>query len=407
MQHQVGNTAATKGGGESMEITPCLVRGEPRWKIEIGGADGKRKRQFLKSPEAAEKALKAAKKDRADVGRAWEVLTAKEKAVVMQILKEIQAAGFTLEQVWNTAKALPQAPVSGCTLQTAVAEVLQAKKDANCRQRHLDNLEWYLGIFIKGRAQMDVSQITDKELREWFAARNEAPRSKRGHIGLLSTLFTHCWKRKYIAENPVRRLDTVKIERGIPKTLTNQQSRKSLIWAVRKKPQFLGWLVLALFVGLRPEAEADNCDWPNIDLDRGRIIIDKSKTDPRIIDLSLCPTAWEWLKLAKALGSPLSLTFVTRRRYIRALRDYLGFDRWPQDILRHTAASNLLAIHQDAGKVALFLGNSAGVLLRDYVNLTFKEDAQNFMSILPKPRHYACRIDAKDAFKILKKLKSS
>jgi hypothetical protein len=82
------------------------------------------------------------------------------------------------------------------------------------------------------------------------------------------------------------------------------------------------------------------------------------------------------------------LKHITRRRYLRALRDYLRFKRWPQDVLRHTAASNLLAFHQDAGKVAAFLGHSAGILLRHYKALVFREDADAWMRIMPKKRQH-------------------
>jgi hypothetical protein len=61
--------------------------------------------------------------------------------------------------------------------------------------------------------------------------------------------------------------------------------------------------------------------------------------------------------------------------------------RWPQDVLRHTAASNLLAHHQDVGKVAAFLGNSAGILLTHYKALVEKEDAEKFMKLMPRKRH--------------------
>jgi len=88
------------------------------------------------------------------------------------------------------------------------------------------------------------------------------------------------------------------------------------------------------------------------------------------------------------IKSPLKLSHVTRRRYLRALREFLGFKRWPQDILRHTAASNLLAFHQDAGKVASFLGHSAGTLLRNYKALIFKEDAEKWMNLSPRKRHH-------------------
>jgi hypothetical protein len=62
--------------------------------------------------------------------------------------------------------------------------------------------------------------ITTELIEEWFTARNEAPRSRKQHTGLLSALFDHCWRRRYIAENPVDRLEKVHIDREVPNILT-------------------------------------------------------------------------------------------------------------------------------------------------------------------------------------------
>lgn len=155
-------------------------------------------------------------------------------------------------------------------------------------------------------------------------------------------------------------------------------------WCRESQPEFLGWLVLCLFVGMRPESEADNIGWSNINLSKGRIIADRTKTrTPRIIDLAFCPPALPWLKEAKRLQARLPIPNMTRRTWQRQMRDAMGLSRIHQDVMRHTAASNLLAYHQDAGKVARFLGNSAGILLRNYVNLTFREDAEKWMALRP------------------------
>jgi hypothetical protein len=58
--------------------------------------------------------------------------------------------------------------------------------------------------------------------------------------------------------------------------------------------------------------------------------------------------------------------------------------KFPQDLFRHTAASYLLALHGDAGKVATMLGNSSSVLLRHYHEPVNKADCDRFWSITPK-----------------------
>jgi hypothetical protein len=384
----LSNEKRTDGTGETdgnVNLLTRSVRGQTRYVLD-STANGKRQRRFFRTASEGAKALKEAKQDRADLGRAWGSLSARQKADVMSILEEVQEAGMSLRDVWNTVKSLPNSPQGSTTLGEAVKEVLAEKKTANCRPRHIGNLKWYLGLFIRGRESLPVSSIGSREIETWFAVRQESPRAKKGHVSLLSCLFAYCWRRRYIPENPVTRLAPVHIDRGTPSTLTVAQCSKALEFTRTERPKLLGWLALTLFCGMRPDSEADFVSWKAINLKRGRIVVGRSKlrqVAPRIIDLSFCPPAAEWLRVAKKLKSPLPIHFESRRRAVRALRAHLGFKRWPQDVLRHTAASNLLAFHQDAGKVAAFLGNSAGVLLRDYKALVFKEDAEKWMKLRP------------------------
>ena len=64
----------------------------------------------------------------------------------------------------------------------------------------------------------------------------------------------------------------------------------------------------------------------------------------------------------------------------------LGFTDWPKDVLRHSCASYLMALWQDAGRVAAELGKSVNILLRHYRELVRKEDAERFWRIVPRLR---------------------
>lgn len=370
-----------------MKITEVQHHGLTRYKIETGNGF-RRKRQFFETLGEAESAVKAALKHKAELGKAWDVLLVNEKVEIMSTLKEIKKAGWTLAEIWEGFQSINSSPRS-CTLSKAVEEVVAAKKLSKRSARYIDNLEWYLGRFIEGRESLPVSSIGEKEIAEWFASRKEAPRSQNQHMGLLSALFTYCWRQRYVSENPIARMERVSIQHQVPAILNVRQSAKSVLWVRRNNPKFLAWLSLALFVGMRPESEAQLITWKDIDLANKRIVITRSKTKhPRIVDLGFCPPALHWLKVAKKLGAKLPLGETMRLIYTRGLRNALGLKAWPQDVLRHTAASYLLAYHQDAGKVAAFLGNSAGILLKHYKALVFKEDAERFMAILPKPRHF-------------------
>jgi hypothetical protein len=278
-----------------MNITKCRIRGERRFKVDTT-TNGRRKRQFFRTWKQAQAGLAAAQRQQRAVGRAFDLLSAREKARIMSTIQEIEQAGLTLTGVWQTARSIPNAPRVQCTLRQAVGEVLAAKRSANRRPRYLKNLEWYLNLFIRGRETADVSAIGEQELNEWFDARQESPSTKKPHVSLLATLFDHCWRRRYIAENPVKRLEPVYVDRNSPVMLTPRQCARAILWARRRKPQMLAWLTLALFCGLRPESEADSIDWKAIDLKHARIVIAKSKVRHvahRIIDLSFFAAALE------------------------------------------------------------------------------------------------------------------
>jgi hypothetical protein len=268
--------------------------------------------------------------------------------------------------------------------------MLKAKVEANRRPKYIKGLGKYARLFARSREQIPLECVTAAVIEEWFGGRGEAPVSRRSNLGRLSAIFSFAVRRGYLTKNPCKDVEKVTVDEKTIGFLTVRQSARCILWTRRECPRFLAWVALTLFGGLRPEAEADLLPWSAIDLKNKRIMVEISKVRgyrPRIMDLNLCPPAVEWLRVAKEIGAPMQIRYKTRRFYLVKLRKYLGFKSWPQDILRHTAASNLLAFHQDAAKVSRYLGNSAGTLLKDYAALIYKEDAEKFMRLLPKARH--------------------
>lgn len=61
-------------------------------------------------------------------------------------------------------------------------------------------------------------------------------------------------------------------------------------------------------------------------------------------------------------------------------------EEWTQDILRHTAATHMLALKQDAAAVALDFGNSPSILLRHYRALVSDQETKRFLALCPRDR---------------------
>lgn len=133
---------------------------------------------------------------------------------------------------------------------------------------------------------------------------------------------------------------------------------------------------------LNPWVPSFSAYWSCVDLNAGRLRIDAaaSKTRHRRIP-TLHRKAVALLIEAHQKCARLPVSRITQRRYLDRAKGLLRLNEWPQDCMRHTAASFLLALHKDAGKVAFSLGNSASVLMRRYYNLVTDEDAEKFWTI--------------------------
>jgi integrase/recombinase XerD len=261
--------------------------------------------------------------------------------------------------------------VKAATLEDAVEETLAVKRKQGCRETYITSLRLYLKLFIKGREKAPIASIGVQDLVKWFDGRGERNVSRASNMGRLGAMFSIALRRGWIAQNPVKRLDPIRVERRTPTVLTPEQCEDLLLTTWERKPRYLAFLVLAMFAGVRPQEIPRLGGWPAIDLNAGTVRVDAaaSKVRQRRI-VQLMPAAVEWLKLAKASDAALTtLAHQGLRRYRQAMAKRLKLWEWPQDVLRHTCATYWLAEWQDAGKVALQLGHSPRILLTHYNGL--------------------------------------
>ncbi|MCL5098566.1 MAG: tyrosine-type recombinase/integrase [Candidatus Omnitrophica bacterium] len=366
-----------------MKITTArrLVKGEWQWVVDWTSASGQRQRKFFADERLARAHARELRDQQAEYGQVWLLLPPAERQELIAVRQEIVQAGLSLSEVWQHYLDTAGSARLKCGLGQAIAELLQSKTNAGCRASYVSNLGMYLRFFARGRESMALDQIRVGDIEEWIAGHDYRPAMRASAINRLSTLFSWAKRRGYVVENPCERCERIRVDRSPPVILTHDQVLRALQFAQEEEPDFLAWLALALFGGLRPE-EADKVAWSKIDLDRGTARIESDVTKVRSWRIvNLMPATVEWLKVARSARLPVPQ--VTRRRFQRRLREHLGFATWPKDILRHTAASHWLAEWQDAGRVATELGNSPAVLLRHYRKLVTKDEAKAFWTIHP------------------------
>lgn len=344
----------------------------------------KRIRKWYKSKSQAEAAHDEIKAQHRDTGQSWLELSPQERNDLMTIYSEAKKEGIALRTVWEAYKTgkLDAAPMERRTLKEAITETIQWRRSENLRERYLTDLESYLTNFAKGREEMFIDKLGVADIEQWFAGRNEAMTTRKGNMGRLGSMFDVCFRRSYIKDNPMLRMSSPKIDHKPAERWTPDEAEKLLKLAKGNKAS-LGYFVLAMFAGIRPE-ELTALNWSAVDLSAATVNISAEISKvrrQRIVPLH--KTAVAWLRTLKFKAKdPICPPEVTLRRHRRKLRKALG--KWPQDVLRHTAASYLLCLHKDAAAVAHQLGNSVRILETNYKTPVADDDCKAFWALTPK-----------------------
>jgi|ERR1044071_2885087 integrase len=380
-----------------MIIRERIKGGRRYYQVDLGKIDGKRVRKNFKVKSVAKDFLEAKKTEREQHGVQALSLPHADRVSLNAARAKLAKHGVTLTQVVDDF--LSRQPTKTVALAAALSECIQAKRAAGRRDRYIAGLESYLQAFIKGRESKHVHEITPSDIETWFVSRGECNGTKASNLGRLSALFGLCVRRGYCPANPCDAIERVKLERNSPEILSVEDCRRLLDVCLAQRPNFLAYIVLGLFAGVRPE-ECEKLDWSAVDLEQGRVVIDASTSKVRrrrITELS--DNAVAWLRLApNKTGLVVPWKTDRRKRIVRQLRNATAEREfhgpkgwtvlresvpWCQDILRHTAASHLMARDKDAARVADQLGNSPRVLLTNYRALVTPEETAKFWALRP------------------------
>jgi integrase len=276
-----------------------------------------------------------------------------------------------LAQLVASARVHIHQNVTAPPLSQVIAEVIASKVTANRRECYVKSLRVYLNSFAKGRESKPLADVEVWEIELWLS-KYAGAYTRQTWLNRISTLFSFAVRRGYIAANPCDRIERITVDMKPPVILSPEQAQRLLdITPPHCKP----YLVLGLFAGIRPE-EIMRLDWSCIDLETKTVKVDGKTRRRRIVPLE--PKAVALLSACLGKAGRVSPSASTVRRFKRRVRAALGFTRWPQDLLRHTAASYLLALHGDAGKVAMRLGNSSSILLTHYHEPVKQADCERF-----------------------------
>jgi len=239
--------------------------------------------------------------------------------------------------------------------------------------------------------------ITFDHIKHWEPVSGKLGKSSRRYENHLRILFNYAVERGYLKSSPMigNLSDAPTLKK--PAILREEQWRQLLLTAIQtdKELDLLSFVVLILYMGLRPESEVELISWKNINLKTGKLFIADDQTGKSYLGRTLVipEVAKSLLNLCKRRKGPIIESKAKHRKKWDKLREQAGFivknkngkvvkNDWVPDIARHTAGSMVYAETQSKEAVRAFLGHTNDVTMRHYVNHgeSIEEEAERFFS---------------------------
>jgi integrase len=272
--------------------------------------------------------------------------------------------------------------VTNRTVAEAAAELVAVKKSRGMSDDYTNDLRQRLKRF-SDRFGVNIASVTTSDVQKFLDDLNLGAQSVKNFRTVLHTLFEFAEARGYIIKggNPVASTEGVKVRGGRIQIYTPAEIT-SLLKAA--SADFLPLVAIGAFAGLRA-AEIERIDWKDIDLAGGFIHVasDKAKTQARRL-VPVLPNLALWLaNFANHTGKVWQGTSNDVQDHRAACVKASGV-AWKLNALRHSFASYRLASIQNAGQVALEMGNSADVVFKHYRELVKPADALKWFGVAPE-----------------------
>jgi len=268
----------------------------------------------------------------------------------------------------------------------AIAEFL-AEKERNRGSSHLNvaTLKQHLGMI----PDMILCDIGPADLQ----LPDRAPRTRKNVRAAWVTFFRWCVDREYLphgAKTAAEKIGRPIVTRGIPETWTPEELR---ILLENVRHQYLPWLALSAFAGLRTEevipqqgSDKSPLAWEDIHWDKGIIIIrpETAKTKHKRV-IPMCPALVSLLKPLAGTGAigphlypskPSTHGSVSETTRLGAL-----VGGWRRNALRHSFISYRATI-VGLARTSMEAGNSESEARRSYNDAKSQADGESWFGVL-------------------------
>ena len=340
------------------------------YRVYLGAVNGKPQyKQFKKSKEASDFLKQHDEKHKIlsnKVGRSATRLTEtklRDAVTALEMLNNritlIDAASFYIKH--------NQSAVSNHTVEQTYNELLANRKENGCKETTINDIKKRLSRFIDEFGSQKIQKITRSDLEKWLNKVSKNPNQRKKYRTQLSGLFTLAFKRDYILNNPVNKIEIPIIRNGKrPAVFTVSETTRLMRTAEDVNPEMIPYFALCLFAGIRPShdtGEIGRLDWKNILFGSRQIWISqetaKRSIHERYIDMSDNLIQW-LLPFKKNKGN----IYYKQYWWIK-IREKAEV-KWANDITRHTFGTYHFGLHKSFDLTCEQMGTSRQMYKKHY-----------------------------------------
>jgi integrase len=298
-----------------------------------------------------------------------------------------------------------------------VQEFLAVKTADEIDVHYHKQITQLLGQLVKRYPDLTIQEITAKQIKEHYIA-IAAPRAngkkgagykrRKAARGAIVSLFRYARDiGGYLIPDVRTEAEKVDVPGKEINTIATHTPDELRFWLRVVRLEYLPWMAITNFSGVRteevcpkPDSRKDRLRWEDINFTKDVIIIrpEVSKTGVKRI-IPLLPNLKAWLmpwvgRSGPVMPSPMNIRYETKLMNKASAK--LDIDhakgtrihphpglRWKQNANRHSYGSHRNAIIQNSAQLAEEMGNSVGVIKRDYEDPKEREVADAFFGIMP------------------------
>lgn len=325
---------------------------------------------------------------RGEIGRVHRVTT--EESQLLELCRKLRNPREILEEALQRQDNFKRATVAACC-----DRYIEEYRDRDSSMTRNDATS-KAGVIRETLGERYLDSLTERDIEEWRDTKLKGSNRYRNNIHAhLRHLFERARVWGYIPKghNPAREVSSLKIPKAEPVVWSPKTLSECLEWYRDSEKADAGakivFLALGAFAGMRPSeiegvvGERDGLQWDDIDFKqrhiRVRAEVAGKLSEPRYITFTekkgsgltkeLADTMWDtlvsWIEPHRKSSG--SVCFRKCQRLVSPeLREADLITNWPNDGLRHTWISSLLALGVSRDWVAEMAGNSPGIIRTNY-----------------------------------------